>query len=304
MIEQTKIEVEPQSDPRSRFEQIVSLPDNKNRILPNFEINRIYNESNCDTMRKMPNEFVDLVVTSPPYDELRNYKGYEWNFEEVAKELYRILKPGGIVVWVVNDSTVDGSETLTSFKQAIYFKENCGFSMHDTMIYEKNGASYPTQERYYQCFEYIFVLSKGTPKTINLLADRRNKWIEGSWGKRTRRNKDGELVTGDKIQAKEFGVRFNIWRYNTGKGFTTNDDIAYEHPAIFPEQLAKDHILSWSNEGDLIYDPFMGSGTVAKVCIVCNRNYVGSEISQEYCTIAERRLQPYKAQLHFFNEVN
>ena len=184
------------------------------------------------------------------------------------------------MVWVVGDATVKGSETGTSFRQALYFKE-IGFNLHDTMIYEKNGSSYPEQTRYYQIFEYMFILSKGRPKTINLLRDRKNKW-NGSWGKRSTRNKDGTMAIRERVLYQEFGVRYNVWKYNTGHGFSTKDKIAYKHPAIFPDKLAEDHILSWSDKEDLVYDPLMGSGTTAKMAILNNRNFIGSEISFDY----------------------
>lgn len=269
------------------------------------ELNKIYNESNCETMSRMPDNFIDLTVTSPPYDNLRLYEGYEWNFERVAQELFRVTKLGGVVVWVVNDATINGSETLTSFKQAIYFRENCGFNLHDTMIYLKNGPPFPDKTRYHQVFEYMFVFSKGKPKTINLIEDRKNNWAGSkNFGTRTNRLANGEIDKSSLAnrEVREVGVRWNIWKINTGFGYSTKDEIAYEHPAIFPEQLAQDHILTWSNEREIIYDPFMGSGTVAKMCIKTNRNYVGSELNKNYCTITERRLQPYKSNIDMFYE--
>lgn len=253
-----------------------------------MEVNKIYQGDCLEVMKNFPDNSIDLVVTSPPYDNLRDYKGYSFNFEGIARELYRIIKTGGVVVWVVNDSVVDGSETCTSFKQALYFKE-LGLNLHDTMIYMKNGSQYPEKLRYYQIFEYMFVFSKGKPKTINLLKDRKNKW-NGSWGKRTRRGKDGELSQGDKILYQEFGIRYNVWQINTGYGYSTKDKIAYQHPATFPEKLAKDHILSWSNENDIVLDPMCGSGTTTKMAKFLGRNFIGIEISPEYCKIAEKRL--------------
>lgn len=259
-----------------------------------IEINRNYNESNLETMAKMPNCFIDLTVTSPPYDNLRDYKGYSFPFEEIAKELFRVTKQGGVVVWVVGDATVNGSETGTSFKQALYFMQ-CGFNLHDTMIYQKNGAAYPAgknSNRYSNVFEYMFVFSKGKPKTKNLIKDKPNKWAGSStFGESTNRQKDGSLKSSGKRVVGEFGYRDNIWQINNGKGFGS-DDIAIKHPAIFPEQLANDHIISWSNDGDLIYDCFMGSGTVAKMAIINKRNWIGSEISKEYCDIIEQRINP------------
>ena len=255
-----------------------------------MEINKIYNENCLETMAKMPDNFIDLTVTSPPYDNLRTYNGYSFSFEEIAKELFRVTKQGGVVVWIVGDATIKGSETGTSFKQALYFKE-IGFKLHDTMIYEKANFSMPQKNRYHQIFEYMFVFSKGKPKTFNPIIDRKNKWVGHTClGKNTVRLKNGEMQEISKGEpVKEFGKRFNIWRMNTvGQ---ENMCKKLPHPAMFPEQLANDHIISWSNEGDLVYDPFMGSGTTAKMAILNNRNWIGSEISSEYCNIIEERVK-------------
>lgn len=263
----------------------------------NMETNIIYNENCLETMARMKDNFIDLVVTSPPYDNLRDYKGYSFPFEEIAKELYRVTKEGGVLVWVVGDATINGSETGTSFKQALYFMQ-CGFNLHDTMIYEKNGFSNPSDTRYHQVFEYMFIFSKGKLKTFNPIKDRKNLWE--SWGKNTSRQKNGELVEHKKRKSYlgEMGMRYNIWKYKVGGcGMSTKDEIAHKHPAIFPELLAYDHIKSWSNEGDLVYDPFMGSGTTAKAAMSANRNWIGSEISKEYCDIIEKRLQPLRHNL-------
>ena len=241
-----------------------------------METNKIYNENCLDTMSKMEDNCIDLVLTSPPYDNLRDYNGYSFDFEKVANELYRVTKNGGIVVWVVGDSTINGCETLTSFKQALYFKE-IGFNIHDTMIYEKSGMANPSSNRYHQIFEYMFILSKGKPKTFNPIKDRENKY-KGFQG-------------GEQSFREDYGKRFNIWRYSNGGGNTSKDKVTFKHPAPFPETLAKDHISSWSNEGDVVYDPFMGSGTTAKMALLTGRNYIGSEISQEYCVIIDDRLK-------------
>lgn len=243
--------------------------------MQSIAVNKIYNEDCVNTLVRMPKRFVDLVVTSPPYDNLRKYNGYSFNFEVVAKNLYRVLKFGGVIVWVVGDATKDGSETLTSFKQAIFFRE-AGFNLHDTMIYEKSGMSNPSSNRYHQVFEYMFVFSKGKPKTFNPIKDRENKYKGICGGERSFRD--------------DFGKRFNVWRYANGGNNTSKDDETFKHPAPFPEGLAKDHILSWSNKEDVVYDPFMGSGTTAKMAIITGRNYIGSELSKEYCDLAEKRL--------------
>ena len=246
-------------------------------------------------MKQMDDACIDLTVTSPPYDNLRTYNGYCFDFENVAKELYRVTKNGGVVVWVVGDATIKGSETGTSFKQALFFKE-CGFNLHDTMIYDKGNCPFPDKNRYYNVFEYMFVFSKGKLNTFNPICDRKNKCGGDKIQSTTLRQADGTLKktsaeihkTGRKI--KEYGYRFNIWQISPGKGKSTLDECAFNHPAIFPEQLANDHILSWSNPNDIVFDPFMGSGTTAKMAMLNNRRFIGCEISEEYCNIIKDRL--------------
>lgn len=249
-----------------------------------MEINKIYDENCLETMAKMPDKFVDLVVTSPPYDGMRTYNGYSFDFENIAKELYRVVKDGGVIVWIVGDATINGSESGTSFKQVLFFKE-IGFNLHDTMIWEKT-AMLPTQDRYYAIFEYMFILSKGKPKAMNFIDDKQNT-AGGRVQKKDKCINKGKQETGEgTFIRKEFGRRTNLWRISIGKNKETKG-----HPAVFPEQLANDHIISWSNENDLIYDPFMGSGTTAKMAMLNNRKYIGSEISEDYCKIIETRLK-------------
>jgi len=243
----------------------------------------------CKTiMTSFPDRCIDLTITSPPYDNLRDYKGYSFDFEGIAKELYRITKEGGIVVWVVGDATIKGSETGTSFKQALYFKE-IGFNLHDTMIYQKNGCRLPSPNRYLSNFEYMFVFSLGMPKTTNLIKDRENRFREQWCKKGTKREKDGTLSSRERFISRAYGVRFNIWKYNTGYGHSTKEECAFEHPAIFPDNLAKDHIISWSNKADVILDPMCGSGTTCKMAKILERKFIGIDCSEEYCKLAVKR---------------
>jgi len=260
-----------------------------------LELNKIYNGDCIDFISCIDDKSIDMTITSPPYDNLRNYKGYNFNFEEIAKELYRVTRIGGVVVWIVGDATIKGSETGTSFKQALYFKE-VGFNLHDTMIYNKGKISFPETNRYSNVFEYMFILSKGVPKTFNCIRDRKNKWFNGKKHiKGHYRNKDGEKVRHNKENLlQEYGSRFNIWEISSGCNKSTKDKIAFQHPAIFPEKLAEDHILSWSNEWDIVLDPMAGSGTTLKMAKKNNRYYIGIEISKEYCDICEKRLSENK----------
>ena len=254
------------------------------------EVNRIYNENCLETMKDMP--AVDLVVTSPPYGNLRTYNGYSFPFEDIAKGLTNVLAEGGVIAWVVGYETIKGSRSLDPLKQAIYFQEECGLLFHDHLIYEKSSFSFPDQTRYYNVWENIFLFSKGKPKTFNPIEDRDVKYTQ-SRGKATQRQREGELKDTGRgiIKYNKVSRRFNIWRYSTGYGNSTRDKVAYDHPAIFPEKLAEDIIKSWTNEGDLVYDPMSGSGTTAKCAKKLKRNWIASEISEEYCKIIEERVK-------------
>lgn len=241
-----------------------------------------------EELKKIKNESIDLVVTSPPYDDTLS-----WSFDifkQIAHELFRVIKNGGVIVWIVGDATVNGSETGSSFKQALFFKE-MGFNLHDTMIYHKdNPPPIGGKNRYYSSFEYMFVFSKGTPKVFNpIIVPRRNKYNDKRTErlKKMTRNKDGTFSI-KKVKISENVKKQNIWTYVVSGGSTSNDKIAHEHPAIFPEKLAKDHILSWSNEGDIVLDPFMGSGTTGKMAVSLKRNFIGIEIVKKYFDIAKK----------------
>lgn len=254
-----------------------------------LELNKIYNMDCVEGMKMLPDNYIDLTVTSPPYDNLRTYNGFEWDFETTARELYRVTKQGGVVVWIVGDETLKGSETGTSFKQALFFKE-CGFNLHDTMIWLKNNPM-PRDTRiprYWQAFEYMFIFSKGKPQHFTFL--REPSKTAGETRNFFSRNPDGTQRLDRKEKTKNHTVletkpRTNVWLM----GRVPNSERT-KHPAQFSEQLAKDHILSWSNEGDIVLDPFSGSGTTCKVAKELYRNYIGFEISKEYCDIAEQRI--------------
>lgn len=270
-------------------------------------LNKTHNSCCLLGMREMPAESVDLVVTSPPYDDLRDYHNNNaWNhgfFMEVAGAMARVLKPGGVVVWNVADQTVKGRKTGSSFRQALFFMDECGLQLHDTMIYAKTGVAFPSgahSVRYTQKFEFVFILSRGKPKAINLICDKPNKWAgASSWGKASARKKNGDIMKADSKtkQVKPFGVRDNIWLIKNSGGFGQKDKNAYKHPATMPEALARGHIVSWSNVGDVVLDPFMGSGTTARVAKEQGRNYIGFEIDAEYAALAEKMTANVKPQL-------
>lgn len=251
--------------------------------IPN--INQIYAMDCIELMKQMGDEFIDLTVTSPPYDDLRDYHGYIFDFENIARQLFRVTKIGGVVVWVVGNK-INGGVGLTSFKQAIFFKD-IGFRIHDIMIYQKKNTPFTRKNAYTNCFEYMFVLSKDNPKAFNPL---KTKTVRSGY-ELMPYNKKADGINKKQIgKLNEEKVRTNIWAYAVGMGGTTNDKIAFKHPAVFPEKLAEDHILSWSNPNDLVFDPMCGSGTTCKMAKINNRNYIGCDISEKYVKIAQKRI--------------
>lgn len=251
---------------------------------------------NVKGISKLQDNSIDLTVTSPPYDNLRTYNGFSFNFEALAKELFRVTKNGGVVVWVVGDETKNGNESCTSFRQVLYFKE-IGFNLNDTMIYKKINGAIGSKYTYLQEFEYMFVLSKGYPKTVNFLRDRKNVRSGNETTPKSKSNRTGELYKRTPICLDEYGRRKNIWEYPVG-GI---QETSIRHPAVFPEQLAKDHILSWSNEGDTVLDPFLGSATTLKICMETNRNGIGFEINEGYENIIIERLKLNHQKLDAFD---
>jgi DNA modification methylase len=251
-----------------------------------MELNKIYCINCVDGMNMMDEGVVDLTVTSPPYDNLRDYNGYNFDFENVAHGLFKVTKIGGVVVWVVGDRVIDGDQTLTSFRQALYFKE-AGFKVHDVMIYRKKNTPFMRSNAYTNCFEFMFIFSKESVSTFNPITV--NTVRQGKEMLPYNKGSDGvNKKTLKELKSKK--TKTNIWSYAVGFGGTTTDKIAFNHPAVFPEKLARDHILSWSNEGDIVLDPMCGSGTTCKMAKSTNRNFIGFDISQEYCDIADQRL--------------
>ncbi|MDO8569251.1 MAG: site-specific DNA-methyltransferase [bacterium] len=251
-----------------------------------IKLNKIYRSDCVEFMKSMDENSIDLTVTSPPYDELRNYKGYSFDFENIAKQLFRITKKGGIVVWVVGDKIKKGNKSLTSFKQALYFQQ-VGFNVHDVMIYRKKNTPFMRTNGYTNCFEFMFILGKGSPKTFNPLKVKTIR--QGKEMLPFNKGADGinRKVLGELKPEK---TMTNIWEYAVGFGGSTSDKLAFEHPAIFPEKLAEDHILSWTNQDDVVFDPMCGSGTTCKMAKKNNRHYIGCDISEDYVSLAKNRL--------------
>jgi len=271
---------------------------------PTFQdkyIDKIICGDNLEVMAAFPDECVDLVVTSPPYDNLRDYHGYTLDVPAMVVELWRIMKPGGVIVWVVGGATINGSETGTSFRQALTFMD-AGFNLHDTMIWDKGACRYPETNRYYPSFEYMFCFSKGKPVIAILIADRLNIWAGNKLARPSAIRKADGTMSENSAWRKDkdgrrgaYGVRFNIWRCDTSS--TQGDKTSLAHPASFPDKLAADHIRSWSNVGGIVLDPMCGSGTTCKMALKLDRHYIGIDVSEEYCKIARERIRIENSQL-------
>lgn len=287
---------EVQNTTRDKVEETSQKTDELKNIGA-FELNDVYVSDCALGMQKLPENSIDLVLTSPPYDNLRDYNGYEFEFEKIATEIYRVLKRGGILVWVVGDKTKNGNRSLTSFRQAIFFQD-LGFNAHDVMIYEKKNTPFMRSNAYTNCFEFMFVFAKGKPNTFNPL---KTQTVRQGKEKLVSNKKADGINNKVWAELKPEKTRTNIWKYAVGLGGSTNDKIAFQHTAIFPEKLASDHIVSWTNEGDIVLDPMCGSGTTCKMAKLLRRNFIGFDISEDYVEIAKQRLKPldYQPTLDF-----
>lgn len=254
-------------------------------------MNRCLVGDSVATLQTLEAGSIHLGVTSPPYDDLRTYGGHTWDFEGTARELYRVLCDGGVLCWNVGDSVTDGSESLTSAKQKIFFREQCGFRVHDTMIWHKLNFSSPSFNRYHQCFEYVFVLSKGKPRCFSPIKDRPNATSGriGNLGVNTFMRRDGSRETRSKHVTAEYGMRHNVWRGPTRGQENMCEELP--HPAMMPRWLARDLILSWSNAGDTVVDCFAGSGTTGKEAEALGRNSILIDVNADYIRLAREGTQ-------------
>lgn len=265
-------------------------------------MNMIYNEDCLETMKRLPSGSIDLVLTSPPYDNMRQYggdktyhqrlneTGYSFQFEEIANELYRILKPGGIIMWNIQDQIIKGSKTGNSMRQALYFME-IGLNLHDHLIWQKTGTPFPSQYRYRNVWENMFIFSKGKPNTFNPIM-KKNKTGGRVWDRRRERNHEGLIEETDRvIKINEYGIDDNVWLIPNGYANAKHFKGMETHPAIFPDEIARRHIITWTNEGDIVYDPFLGSATTTKIAKELNRQWIGSEIHTPYFEVCKKIME-------------
>ncbi len=248
-----------------------------------------------EVLPEIGEESLDMVLTSPPYDNLRTYKGHQWSFEGTAKALTRTIKTGCAIIWIVGDQTKNGTESGTSFRQALYFLDCCGLNLHQTLVYQKTGGQNGSLRAYYKRTDYMFVLCKGLLRTFNPLCDKKTQrsGLYRGGGKMTR---EGKRIFPKQLWGSDYSKRTNVWTYNPVKGIDNPED----HPAPFPEPLARDHILSWSNPDDRVLDPFAGSCTTGVACIRTGRRFIGIEIDESYCAIGAKRMEEELRQPQLF----
>jgi site-specific DNA-methyltransferase (adenine-specific) len=261
-----------------------------NHIDPKL-INQILCTDCVAGMQQLPDCCIPLTVTSPPYDDLRTYGGHTFDFEAVAGELWRITMNGGIVVWVVGEQVKKGTETGTAARQKLHFMD-LGFRC-STMIMVTSRVRFPQRGRYPSVFDYAFVLTKGRPRHFHAICDKKNKYV-GEKFRWKLRERDGRIVKREHCHDKYvgvFGSRMNVWFYHVGYMKTTTDKDAYGHPALMPEKMAEDFIISFSRPGDLILDPFSGAGTTSKMAMLNGRRYLGMEICENYASDSRKRLE-------------
>lgn len=261
-------------------------------LVPKEMQNKVFCTDCVEGMRQLPDDCIPLTVTSPPYDGLRKYGRHDFDFRAIAQELWRVTKPGGVVVWVVQDAIVKGSETGTSARQKLFFQK-LGFRIYHSMIFEPSGYSSVSTVRYGVSLQHIFVFSKDKPRNVNLICDRRNR-SAGQWVRHAKRTVDGELRRQNRRRTRTWGVRGPIWRYSVGGHHTTRDKAAFKHPALMPEKLAEDLIISFSRPGDLVLDPMAGAATTLKLALLNNRRFLGFEIHEAYYKVARHRLSMAK----------
>ncbi|MBQ9254478.1 MAG: site-specific DNA-methyltransferase [Bacteroidales bacterium] len=251
-----------------------------------IELDKLYCIDCVEGMKLIEDNFIDFILTSPPYDNLRDYNGFNFDFENIAIQMYRIIKKGGVIVWVVGDKVNNGNKSLTSFKQALFFQD-IGFNVHDIMIYKKLNTPFMRSNAYTNCFEFMFILSKGSPKTFHPIKTKTKRYGKEMLVAGKKSDGINNKVLGELKKEKTLT---NIWEYAVGLGGSTKDRFAFKHPAIFPEKLAQDHILSWTNEKDIVLDPMCGSGTTCKMAKLSNRHFIGFDISKEYISISQNRI--------------
>ena len=243
---------------------------------------------------------VDAVVTSPPYDNLRKYGGHAPvdTFAAIT-EISNCLSRGGVCMWNVKDETRDGSETGTSFRQALHAMDS-GLNLHDTMIYVRRGVTFPDANRYLPAFEYMFIFSNGSPRHFNGIKDRRNRYA-GTVIHGTDRQSDGSLAARkcSSSEVPEYGLRYNWWELHNAQA--GNGEFG-GHPAPMPYPMAHGHIQTWTDNGETILDPFMGSGTTGVACAKLGRKFIGIEIEPKYFDIACKRIEEAYKQPDMFIE--
>ena len=256
-----------------------------------IQVNKIICEDNITYLKTLPDECIDFVITSPPYDALRDYNGYKLDLHGLGVELLRVLKDGGICVMVIQDSTRDFAKSLTSFRTIVDWCDNIGFRLFECNIYNRQGTEGAWwKKRFRVDHEYMPIFLKGKrPQYF----DKENIKIPSKHG--------GKIMTGANIRTKNGQTGSRKVKINPTKcpgtvmtfGNTCGGEskLKSKHPAVFPNMLAYDMIECFCPEDGTVLDPFNGSGTTTLAAKCLGRNYIGIDVSEEYNKIARERLE-------------
>ncbi len=274
----------------SNFTEQLIIPKNIKRS-EKLPLNKIICGDCVEVLKSIPDNSIDLVVTSPPYDGIRKYNGFSFNLHSTGKELFRVLKDGGIIAMVIQDQTKNFGKSLTSFKTIIDWCENVGFKLFETIIYKKHGAEGAWwTKRFRVDHEYIPIFLKGErPAYFN----KEPLKIPSKHGGKTMTGCATRLTNGKTLKSKRVFInpmkcRGTLWDYTTCGDGTR---LKHQHPATFPDKIPVDFIRCFCPKNGIVLDPFIGSGTTALAAIQLNRNYIGIDISKEYCELAKKRIR-------------
>jgi DNA modification methylase len=258
--------------------------------LGSFVINKTHCAESSVALKKLPDNCIDIVVTSPPYDRIRDYNGFECNLHNIGEQLSRVLKDGGIIVMVIQDQTKDFGKSLTTFRTILDWCDNFNLKLFETVIYKKHGAEGAWwTKRFRVDHEYIPVFLKGkrpayfTKEHLKIPSKHAGKTMTGCATRLT----NGSTLKSKKLKINPTKCRGTIWDYVTcGDG----GKLKHEHPATFPDKIPVDFIETFCPPGGIVLDPFMGSGTTALAALNLGRNFLGFDISNEYVSLANKRV--------------
>lgn len=257
-----------------------------------YKLNEVYCGDCVKLMKLLPDSTIDLVVTSPPYDKIRDYNGsIHFDLHKTGQEIFRVLKSGGIAVMVIQDQTKNFGKSLTSFKTIIDWCDNIGFKLFETIIYRKNGSEGVWwTKRFRVDHEYMPIFLKGkkpqyfNKEPLKIPSKHGGKVMTGSGSRKT--NGETQKTVTRAINFKK--CRGTIWNYLMAGD---KNPLKRKHPAVFPDKIPYDFIQCFCPEEGIVLDPFAGSGSTLVMAKKLRRSFIGFDIVPEYCELARERLK-------------